>query len=665
MEKLKKFLKLKRFTAFAPFLSVLVLGGCVTVALQGYEVAAYDVDAPETVMEETEMQTGQEELDDTGSQDSEQESEMDEADENGMIDLAKIADGKYEGEGTGFGGKIRVCVEIKDHKIVSIEIISASGEDASFLERAKGVIDRILAAQSMEVDTVSGATYSSRGIIRAVKNALSGEKDDGQTAGASSSAAETPSISTVNEESTYQDGVYEGSGKGFAGEIKVRVTVTGGKIADIEIISHSDGVSYIKKASAVLTSIINSQSTNVDAVSGATYSSVGIVSAVRDALSKAVVQAETEPKEDEEPSAATGAFPYKDGIYYGTAAGFSGDLTVAIALQEKTIKAILVTKSEDDTGYLNRAKAVADEIIKKQSTNVDTVSGATYSSKGIREAVKEALKAAKKGNDGKGDGESGKENNPGNEGTVTGTIPYKEGVYFGSGTGFQGDVEVAIAISDKTIKAIVVTKTEDDETFFDRARAVIDQVLKKQSTKVDTVSGATYSSKGILEAIKDALSKAKKATENPGSDDNPPDNTENPGTETPGDETENPDDQDPEDDTKEPENTGGKIYQDGTYQVSVICYPDEGEEFESYTLSATVTIKQDKIVSVTNITGDGGSENNAFIKRAANGTGKKPGVVTQIVEKGDVQGVDAVSAATCSSQAIIDACSQALLKAKK
>ena len=635
MEKLKK---LKNLTAFAPFLSALILGACAAAALQGHEAAAYEEAAPKAVMEET---------GDTTDQDSGQDAGTDAVNDSGTVDLSKIADGTYEGEGTGFGGKIRVSVKMKDHKITSIQIISASGEDVSFFDRAKAVIDRILAAQSLEVDTVSGATYSSRGIIRAVKNALSGETDDGKTVGSSSDTEGTWSVPSADEADTYKDGVYEGSGKGFAGEIKVRVTITGGKIASIKIISCSDGSSYIEKASAVISKIINNQSTNVDTVSGATYSSVGIISAVRVALSKAAVQGGGETEKE---TSAAGTFPYKDGIYYGTAAGFSGDLTVAVALQEKTIKAILVTKSADDKSYLNRAKAVADEIIKKQSLKVDTVSGATYSSKGIRTAVKKALQAAEKGRKSSGEGGEEKESS----GAVTGTIPYKEGVYFGTGTGFQGDIEVAVAISDRTIKAIVVTKTWDDEKFFTRARTVIDQMLKKQSTGVDAVSGATYSSNGIIEAVRDALDKAKKETENPGSGGSSPGNN----TQDPGSNTENP--KPPEDNTEEPGESGGTLYRDGTYQVSAICYPDEGEEFESYTLSATVTVRQDKIVSVTNITGDGGSENSAFIKRAANGTNKKPGVVTQIVEKGSIEGVDAVSAATCSSQAILEACRQAL-----
>ena len=72
--------------------------------------------------------------------------------------------------------------------------MSAEGEDAAFFGRAKGVIDKILSGQKTDVDVVSGATYSSRGIISAVKNALTGEKDTstspaaGGTGGASAAA---------------------------------------------------------------------------------------------------------------------------------------------------------------------------------------------------------------------------------------------------------------------------------------------------------------------------------------------------------------------------------------------------------------------------------------------------------------------------------------------
>ena len=71
---------------------------------------------------------------------------------------------------------------------------------------------------------------------------------------------------------------------------------------------------------------------------------------------------------------------------------------------------------------------------------------------------------------------------------------------------------MAVVIQEKSIKAILITETSDDEAFFQRAMGVVKNVLKTQSTEVDTVSGATYSSKGILGAIQNALKQAEKVT---------------------------------------------------------------------------------------------------------------------------------------------------------
>ncbi len=93
--------------------------------------------------------------------------------ESKKIDLSKISDGDYTGTGSGFRGDIKVKVTVKNHKIENITIESAN-DDREFLNRAStGVIEEILSSQSTEVDAVSGATFSSNGILEAVKNALS------------------------------------------------------------------------------------------------------------------------------------------------------------------------------------------------------------------------------------------------------------------------------------------------------------------------------------------------------------------------------------------------------------------------------------------------------------------------------------------------------------
>ena len=81
-------------------------------------------------------------------------------------------DGTYEGSGTGFGGTIRVRVTISGGKIAAIDILEASGETASYFASAQGVISRMIAGNTPNVDAVSGATYSSNGVIHAVANAL-------------------------------------------------------------------------------------------------------------------------------------------------------------------------------------------------------------------------------------------------------------------------------------------------------------------------------------------------------------------------------------------------------------------------------------------------------------------------------------------------------------
>ena len=80
-------------------------------------------------------------------------------------------DGTYQGSGTGFGGTITVQVTVSGGKITAVDILSASGETGSYFASAQGVVSKVLSSQSPNVDAVSGATYSSNGIIQAVQNA--------------------------------------------------------------------------------------------------------------------------------------------------------------------------------------------------------------------------------------------------------------------------------------------------------------------------------------------------------------------------------------------------------------------------------------------------------------------------------------------------------------
>lgn len=573
----------KKLKPFAPVLSVAVVASCVAGSLRGYQPPVYAAqEQTDFVKEETTK--------------SEEQAQV----AKGSFDLT---DGVYKGTGTGYAGDITVAVQIKDKQIVAIDILSSS-DDAAFFKRAQAVIDKIIEGQTLDVDTVSGATYSSRGIISAVKNALTGEKDSGTTgqsqSGSGAAAGSSTSVAAVEDPSAYKDGTYYGTGTGFGGTLKVKVEISGGKITSIQIMENQDGSEYISKASALINTIIQNQSTNVDTVSGATYSSVGIIQAVRNALSQAAVStsgtttsgeagnAGNSGNQNQDTSAATGNFPYKEGIYYGTAEGYSGDVSVAVVIQEKSIKAILITETSDDEAFFQRAMGVVKNVLKTQSTEVDTVSGATYSSKGILGAIQNALKQAEKVTNGE-------------------TIEEKADTT---------QLEEAI----KTAEALV------QEEYTEASWSVLAVRLQDAKEMLETAGQTSVKQETVDKSVENlnlAIAQLEKKKS----------------------------DQEEEVKTK---------YIDGTYEVSVSCKPDEDEDFAEYQLSMKVTIRNDKIVSITEIAGDGGSENDSYIKKAANGTSSKKGVVSQIITKGMPEEIDTVSRATCSSNAIIDGCKKAL-----
>lgn len=321
---------------------------------------------------------------------------------------------------------------------------------------------------------------------------------------------------------------------------------------------------------------------------------------------------ETEIENTEAAAVLDGAFDLADGTYEGSANGFSGKIKVSVVIKNQTIRSINILSNSDDEAFFNRAKeGVTASIIAKQSTDVDTVSGATYSSRGIINAVKDALSSS--------DGE---------EQTVVakGDFALNDGYYEGTGNGFAGPVKLFIEIKDKSIIGIYIVKTSDDAGFFNRAKeGVTASILEKQSTDVDTVSGATYSSRGIIEAVSNAMEAAKKAKK--GETD----------TET-------------EDDTEKPDTSKASSY----YGV-VVCNPDESGAFTAYNLHVKVMFQNGKIIAVSDVYGDGDSQNDTYITKAVSGSSKHPGVVTQIVNKNGIDGVDTVSGATCTSKAVLHA----------
>ena len=227
-----------------------------------------------------------------------------EAEEEALPKLP-YADGVYVGSSRGYGGAVRVQVTMENGSITEVEILDASHETKQFLRRAKRLLTTVVDAQSWEVDAVSEATYTSRGILGAVQNALTGEVVNNPLPPQPKPAAPLV-VEEFTAPSTYLDGIYTAEAMGFEGQITVQVTVAEDKITDITILSAEDEEEYLSRAKQVIPAILEGQSPNVDAVSGATYSSTGILNAVKLALAKAAVAPaeEADPAEEAAPEQA-------------------------------------------------------------------------------------------------------------------------------------------------------------------------------------------------------------------------------------------------------------------------------------------------------------------------------------------------------------------------
>lgn len=89
------------------------------------------------------------------------------------------------------------------------------------------------------------------------------------------------------------------------------------------------------------------------------------------------------------------------------------------------------------------------------------------------------------------------------------TTIYKDGIYTASAYGYDGDIEITITIQDHKITEIKGLSYESDSWYYETAKkSLFAQILSKQNSEVDVVSGATYSSKAIINSVKKILEEA-------------------------------------------------------------------------------------------------------------------------------------------------------------
>ncbi|MFN2363866.1 MAG: RnfABCDGE type electron transport complex subunit D, partial [Halarsenatibacteraceae bacterium] len=368
-------------------------------------------------------------------------------------DYFEIPNGWYYGTGNGMWGEVEAQVKIEEGFLHEVNILDHKDTPhvaRSAFERLEG---RIVRAQNTDVDVVSGSTMSSRGMLAAVDDALAGEKVEVYKTG-----FEMP------------DGVYTGRAAGMIDEIVVEITVEDNELTDIKLMDHEETTYLADPAFERLKErVLTEQTTDVDIVSGATMTSRGFLAAI----GNAVLSIEDEFN-----------IPVDDGTYTGYGEGYKDQIEVEVDVVDGQISDIKVLEHSDTPDIAESAfEKLRELVIDRQTTSVDSITGATNSSEGFLKAVEDALGVE--------------------------SPDYEDGTYTATGEGYNGEIEIEVVITDGAIESIEILEHSDTEDIAEPAfEDLIEAAKSTQSAEIDAVSGATNSSEGFIEALESALEQA-------------------------------------------------------------------------------------------------------------------------------------------------------------
>lgn len=193
------------------------------------------------------------------------------------------------------------------------------------------------------------------------------------------------------------------------------------------------------------------------------------------------------------------AIAYVPGTYTASAPGHNGDVTVAVTFSEDAIEQVEVVSQKETASIAASPLAyIPRTIVDGQSLNIDGFSGATFTSRAIVEAAADCVKQAGADPDALREAPKAPE-----------STELVAGTYTASSHGHHSDVEIEVQLAADGIESINVTGC--GETFNLADLAVTDlpeRIVAAQSTGVDVVTGATYTSRALMTALESCIDQA-------------------------------------------------------------------------------------------------------------------------------------------------------------
>ncbi|MDX3381611.1 FMN-binding protein [Streptomyces niveiscabiei] len=291
-------------------------------------------------------------------------------------------------------GNVQVKLTIDSNRITKAEAVQAPSGGQSTQRTADAVPKlnaAVVAKQSPDIDTVSGATYTSEGYKKSLQSAIDKANSGGAQGGSGNGGGQAQASGSFTGDVAQTQ----------YGDVQVRITVAGGKITKSEAVKAPTGGTSTQKTEQSVpklnSEVLAKQSADVDTVSGATSTSEGYKKSLQSAIDKANAGSAQGGSQQEQGSGSGQA--QASGTFTGDAAQTQyGDVQVRITVAGgKVTKAEAVKAPTGGTSTQKTEQSVPklnSEALAKQSADIDTVSGATYTSEGYKKSLQSALDQA-------------------------------------------------------------------------------------------------------------------------------------------------------------------------------------------------------------------------------------------------------------------------------
>ena len=491
-------------------------------------------------------------------------------------------DGTWRAAFKGFGGPVMVALTLDDNlTIQSIQIgddqfAETEGYGAQALEPAfqEQFIGKTLPLKDGDVDGISGATMTTTAVLDGIDAIYQAATDDTPDepqplpTPAAESETQTDDAATVSTSvaaTTDGNGSWTASAQGFAGPVAVMLTLDDSlTIQSIEIgddqFAETDGLGAKAKDAEFTDQFVGKtlplKDGDIDAISGATITTNAVldaVNAIYEAAGNGAAEATDAPAASDAPeatdapevsAAVIGEVTHEGDEWTTAAQGFAGPVAVTLTLDDSlTIQSIEIGDDQfaetDGLGAKAKDAEFTDQFVGKtlplKDGDIDAISGATITTNAVLDAVNAIYEAAGNGAAEATDAPAASDAPEATEAPVAaiGEVAHEGAVWTTAAQGFAGPVAVQVTLDGLTIKSIKIGDSQFAETDGLGAKALdpefqlqfVDKTLPLADGDVEAISGATITTKAVLEALnaiyEAADTGAPEATEAPAAADVP------------------------------------------------------------------------------------------------------------------------------------------------